>query len=150
MSVLGLVLATSLVSFVQAAGEEDVFELQPEIHHVFREAEKMPLAAFSQLFALITLAPWLILLGGWFQLGYTPGKVVSELTSGPTLRTVYICSFLGSLVGLEYLFYLYWTQLDLIQTLSYLGGLSIITFFTGQRALSSIQSRRRMNHDEKK
>lgn len=64
MSVLGLALATALVSVVQAAGEEDVFELQPEIHHVFREAEKMPLAAFSQLFALITLAPWVILLGG--------------------------------------------------------------------------------------
>lgn len=75
--------------------------------------------------------------------------MVSELTSGPTGRTVSICSFLGSLVGLEYLFYLYWTRLDLIQTLTYLGGLSIITFFTGQRALSSIQSRRMMN-DEKK
>lgn len=64
MSVIGLVLAASIATLVQAAGDEDVFELQPEIHHVFREAEKMPPAAFSKLFALITLAPWLILVGG--------------------------------------------------------------------------------------
>lgn len=64
MSVVGLVLAASVASLVQAAGDEDVFELQPEIHHVFREAEKMPPAAFSKLFALLTLSPWLILLGG--------------------------------------------------------------------------------------
>lgn len=64
LSVIGLVLATSVASLVQAAGEEDIFELQPEIHHTFREAEKMPPATFSKLFALITLSPWLILLGG--------------------------------------------------------------------------------------
>ncbi|KAG2237567.1 Dolichyl-diphosphooligosaccharide--protein glycosyltransferase subunit Swp1 [Thamnidium elegans] len=145
MSVIGLVLAASIATLVQAAGDEDVFELQPEIHHVFREAEKMPPAAFSKLFALITLAPWLILVGGWLQIGYTPAKVISELTSGSTARTAYIASFLASLVGLEYLFYLYWTQLDLFQTLTYLGGLSIVTFFTGQRALSSIQTKRLVN-----
>lgn len=64
MSVVSLVLAASIATLVQAAGEEDVFELQPEIHHVFKEAEKMPPAAFSKLFALLTLSPWLILLGG--------------------------------------------------------------------------------------
>ncbi|MBM6387034.1 MAG: hypothetical protein JSY10_24065 [Paenibacillus sp.] len=78
-------------------------------------------------------------------MGYTPAKVISELTSGSTARTAYIASFLASLVGLEYLFYLYWTQLDLFQTLTYLGGLSIVTFFTGQRALSSIQTKRLVN-----
>jgi hypothetical protein len=63
-SVLGLIVATSLITLVNAAGDEDVFELQPEIHHVFREAEKMPPAAFSQLFTLITLAPWIVLVAG--------------------------------------------------------------------------------------
>lgn len=81
----------------------------------------------------------------WLQIGYTPAKVISELTSGSTARTAYIASFLASLVGLEYLFYLYWTQLDLFQTLTYLGGLSIVTFFTGQRALGSIQAKRLVN-----
>lgn len=64
MSSLAFMVATSLVAFADAAGDEDVFELQPEIHHVFREAEKMPPAAFSQLFTLITLTPWIVLVGG--------------------------------------------------------------------------------------
>ncbi|KAI9477778.1 MAG: Oligosaccharyltransferase subunit Ribophorin II-domain-containing protein [Benjaminiella poitrasii] len=141
-SIMALVLATSFATIVKAAGNEDIFELQPEIHHVFREAEKMPPAAFSQLFALITLAPWLILIAGWLQLGYTPGKVISELTAGSTVRTASIIAFLASLVSVEYLFYLYWTKLNLFQTLTYFAGLALITFFTGQRALSSIQARR--------
>lgn len=63
-SIVGLVLATAFTALVSAAGEEDVFELQPEIHHVFRPAEKMPPASFSKLFTLITLSPWLVLIGG--------------------------------------------------------------------------------------
>lgn len=64
MSIVGLVMAASMASLVNAAGEEDIFELQPEIHHVFRQEEKMPPAVFSKLFTLIVLAPWLILVGG--------------------------------------------------------------------------------------
>lgn len=47
-----------------AAGDEDVFELQPEIHHAFRPAESMPPAWFSQLFSLIALSPWIVLMVG--------------------------------------------------------------------------------------
>ncbi|KAF1798665.1 Oligosaccharyltransferase subunit Ribophorin II-domain-containing protein [Mucor lusitanicus] len=148
-SMIGLVLATAFTAFVSAAGEEDVFELQHEIHHVFRPAEKMPPASFSKLFTLVTLSPWLVLIGGWLQLGITPGKVISELVSGSTVRTVSIAAFVTSLLAVEYLFYLYWTQLNLFQTLTYLSGLTVITFFAGQRALSSIQSRRISNELKK-
>ena len=55
-----IVLALSALS-VYAAGNEDVFEWRPEIHHVFREAEAMPPTWFSQLFTLIALSPWLVL-----------------------------------------------------------------------------------------
>lgn len=61
LSIIGFFMAASVV---YAAGDEDVFGLQPEIHHVFREAEKMPPATFSKLFTLIVLAPWVILIGG--------------------------------------------------------------------------------------
>lgn len=64
MFVACTVLIASFASVVYAAGDEDVFGVQPEIHHIFREAEKMPPVAFSQLFTLITLAPWLILIVG--------------------------------------------------------------------------------------
>ncbi|KAI8646376.1 Dolichyl-diphosphooligosaccharide--protein glycosyltransferase subunit Swp1 [Parasitella parasitica] len=146
---ISLVLATAFTALVSAAGDEDIFELQPEIHHVFREAEKMPPASFSKLFTLVVLAPWLLLIAGWLQLGITPAKVISELVSGSTVRTVSIAAFLTSLVSVEYLFYLYWTQLNLFQTLTYLCGLTVITFFAGQRALSSIQTRRIANESKK-
>ena len=59
-----VVLVTMLASVAYAAGDEDVFGLQPEIHHVFREAEKMPPVTFSYLFTVIALSPWLLLVGG--------------------------------------------------------------------------------------
>ncbi|KAI7902574.1 uncharacterized protein BX663DRAFT_509701 [Cokeromyces recurvatus] len=102
----------------------------------------MPSAVFSTLFAFITLTPWLFLITGWLQIGYTPGKVMLDLFSGSTVRTVSIIAFLASLVSVEYLFYLYWTKLNLFQTLTFLSGLIILVFFTGQRALNSIQARR--------
>jgi hypothetical protein len=64
MSLTGLLMATVAIGLVSAAGDEDVFEIQPEIHHVFREAEKMPPAIFSTLFSFISLAPWLLLAVG--------------------------------------------------------------------------------------
>ncbi|KAI8375537.1 Dolichyl-diphosphooligosaccharide--protein glycosyltransferase subunit Swp1 [Blakeslea trispora] len=149
MSALLWTVAASLVALVQAAGEEDVFELQPEIHHIFREEAKMPPVTFSLLFTFITLSPWIFLLISWFRLGYTPATVLSEFTEGTKTRTVYTASFLASLVSLEYLFYLYWTKLNLLQTLTYLSGLAPIAFFTGQRALSSIQQRRNNNNNNK-
>ena len=62
MSALLLTITASLIAFVHAAGQEDVFELQPEIQHIFREEAKMPPVTFSLAFTLITLSPWIFLL----------------------------------------------------------------------------------------
>ncbi|ORZ03941.1 Dolichyl-diphosphooligosaccharide--protein glycosyltransferase subunit Swp1 [Syncephalastrum racemosum] len=125
-----------------AAGDEDVFEWRPEIQHIFRDPDAMPSTWFSQAFTLITLSPWLVLLVGWLGIGVTPAKVVSELMAGPSLRMVSIIAFLASLGAIEYVFYLYWTRLNLFQTLPYLAGLVAITFITGQRALTQVQAKR--------
>ncbi|KAI9497913.1 Dolichyl-diphosphooligosaccharide--protein glycosyltransferase subunit Swp1 [Zychaea mexicana] len=126
-----------------AAGDEDVFEWRPEIHHVFREAEAMPPTWFSQLFTLIALSPWLVLVIGWLGLGVTPVKVLGELASGPSMRPISIIGFLGSLVAVEYLFYLYWMRLNIFETLSYLALLLPVVFVFGQQALGQVQARRR-------
>ncbi|KAL4210029.1 Dolichyl-diphosphooligosaccharide--protein glycosyltransferase subunit Swp1 [Rhizopus microsporus] len=140
-SILAGFITTTLFNIAKAAGTEDIFELQPEIHHVFRPNEKMPPVLFSQLFSLIVLSPWLILIFGWLSLGYTPAKVMSDFASF-NRSSIYILGFIGSLVAIEYLFYLYWTKLNLMEMLPYFGGLCVITFITGQRALSSIQQKR--------
>ncbi|KAG0169544.1 hypothetical protein DFQ28_003587 [Apophysomyces sp. BC1034] len=142
-SIYTWIATVSLAVAVYAAGDEDVFEWQPEIHHAFRPDERMPAEWFSQLFALATLAPWLILVIGWFSLGLTPVKAVSELTAGSANRSISVIAFLGSLIAVEYLFYQYWTTLNLFQTLGYLAPLSILVFATGQRALTQVQIRRK-------
>ncbi|CAG8848591.1 22580_t:CDS:1, partial [Racocetra persica] len=44
-----------------------------------------------------------------------------------------------SILAIEVLFYNYWTHLNIFQTLSWLTGLSIVAFITGQKALSDVQ-----------
>jgi oligosaccharyltransferase complex subunit delta (ribophorin II) len=50
--------------------------------------------------------------------------------------------FFGSLAGIEYVFYLYWTHVTLFPVLQYLGALSVVAFFSGRSALSAVQVRR--------
>ena len=59
------------------------------------------------------------------------------------MRAVSIIAFLASLGSIEYLFYLYWTRLNVFETLGYLVILLAITFVTGQSALSQIQIHRK-------
>ncbi|SAL96095.1 hypothetical protein [Absidia glauca] len=133
------VVLSLVASKVAAAGQDDVFEWQPEIHHQFRPAESMPSAWFSQLFTLIVLSPWLLLALGWTVIGVTPNKVASSLSSQ---RGVWILAFVTSLAATDYLFFLYWTRWNIFQTLTSVGGWSLVIFATGQRALSFVQRHR--------
>ncbi|KAI8097276.1 Oligosaccharyltransferase subunit Ribophorin II-domain-containing protein [Halteromyces radiatus] len=130
------VVLSVIVTMVLAAGQEDVFEWQPEIHHQFRPDESMPATWFSQLFSLLVLSPWLILVLGWMVIGITPSKVMSGLSSQ---RGIWILAFVSSLAVTDYLFYLYWTQWNIFKTLTYVAGWSLVLFTTGQLALSSVQ-----------
>ncbi|KAI9314986.1 Dolichyl-diphosphooligosaccharide--protein glycosyltransferase subunit Swp1 [Dichotomocladium elegans] len=142
---LGIITLALMAAIAYAAGDDNVFELQPEIHHIFREPESMPPVWFSQLFTLIALSPWIVLIIGWFGLGLTPLSVIGQLTSGSALRPVSIILFLGSLAACEYLFYLYWTRLNIFETLPYLALLLIVTFVTGKNALTQVQEHRKSN-----
>ncbi|KAL0073957.1 Dolichyl-diphosphooligosaccharide--protein glycosyltransferase subunit Swp1 [Phycomyces blakesleeanus] len=131
---------TALAAHVNAAGNEDVFEMLPEINHVFRQPEVMPSAWFSVLFGLLALSPWALLISGWTSLGINPSKIVSDLTtSSSSMGPVSIVAFLLSLASIEYILFLYWVKFNIFQTLGYLFLLSIVAAATGQRALSQIQ-----------
>ncbi|CAO3651452.1 unnamed protein product [Cunninghamella echinulata] len=120
----------------------DIFEVQPEIHHQFRPSERMPSPSFSKLFSLLTLSPWLLLVVGWLSIGATPKSIVSGLTSQ---RGIWILSFVGLLLITEYIFYLYWTRWNIFETMTYVGVWSLVLFVTGQRALTSVQLYRLAN-----
>jgi len=115
---------------------------RPEITHVFRQPEETPALALSNGFVLVVLSPWLVLLGTWLSLGVTPAIL------GPFF-SVSILTFFATLVGIEFLFYKYWTSLNIFETLTYLAGLAVVAFVTGQRALSEVRARRNLKHIKK-
>ncbi|KAI8976223.1 hypothetical protein BDB01DRAFT_853273 [Pilobolus umbonatus] len=78
MSSLYSLVLLFLLTIVYAAGDEDIFEVQPEIYHVFREEVRQPSVWISQLFTVISLSPWLVLLLGWLHIGITPKQGTSS------------------------------------------------------------------------
>ncbi|CAG8559478.1 7308_t:CDS:2 [Acaulospora morrowiae] len=114
-----------------------VYGPKPEISHIFRPDEKLPPIWLSSAFVLIVLTPWIFLIGAWMHLRVN----VSLITKMPSFPLSSLL-FLSSIIAIEFLFYKYWTCLNIFQTLSFLTGLGILTFFTGKRALSSVQESR--------
>ena len=50
--------------------------------------------------------------------------------------------FVGSLAGIEFVFYSYWTHVTLFPVLQYVGVLSVIALVSGRSVLSVVQERR--------
>ncbi|CAG8784286.1 16052_t:CDS:2, partial [Dentiscutata erythropus] len=125
---------------IQSSGPSPVvYGPKPEIHHIFRPDEKLPPIWLSYSFMAIILIPWLFLIGAWAYIGVN----VSLLANAPESALMSLI-FLGTLLGIEILFYNYWTHLNIFQTLTWLAGLSIVAFITGQKALSGVQKWRSM------
>ncbi|XP_032897560.1 dolichyl-diphosphooligosaccharide--protein glycosyltransferase subunit 2 isoform X1 [Amblyraja radiata] len=106
---------------------QDLFVPKPEIQHLFREPEKKPPIAVSNTFTALVLAPLLLLIILWIKLGVN----ISNFTFSPST----IVFHLGH-AGMLGLMYVYWTQLNMFQTLQYLAVLGSITFFAGNRMLA--------------
>uniref|UniRef100_UPI00398EE5D8 dolichyl-diphosphooligosaccharide--protein glycosyltransferase subunit 2 isoform X2 n=1 Tax=Pristiophorus japonicus TaxID=55135 RepID=UPI00398EE5D8 len=105
----------------------NLFAPKPEIQHLFREPEKKPPIAVSNTFTALVLAPLLLLVILWIKLGVN----ISNFTFSPST----IVFHLGH-AGMLGLMYVYWTQLNMFQTLQYLAILGSITFFAGNRMLA--------------
>ncbi|XP_062897323.1 dolichyl-diphosphooligosaccharide--protein glycosyltransferase subunit 2 isoform X1 [Mobula hypostoma] len=105
----------------------NLFAPKPEIQHLFREPEKKPPIAVSNTFTALVLAPLLLLIILWIKLGVN----ISNFTFSPST----IIFHLGH-AGMLGLMYVYWTQLNMFQTLQYLAVLGSITFFAGNRMLA--------------
>jgi oligosaccharyltransferase complex subunit delta (ribophorin II) len=111
---------------------ESTFHVLPEIKHTFRPEHKVPLTFISAAFALIVLAPWVVLVGLWSQVAPTPSRLFSPS----------VFPFIATLGAFEVLLFWYWVDMKLGQVLLYGGILSIPTFFAGKAALASIGSHR--------
>uniref|UniRef100_A0A6Q2WU70 Dolichyl-diphosphooligosaccharide--protein glycosyltransferase subunit 2 n=1 Tax=Esox lucius TaxID=8010 RepID=A0A6Q2WU70_ESOLU len=100
---------------------------KPEIQHLFREPEKKPPTVVSNTFTALVLSPLLLLLILWVKLGANISNF--SLTPSSVLFHVGHACMLG-------LMYVYWSHLNMFQTLQYLAIIGSLTFLAGNRMLA--------------
>ncbi|XP_067410479.1 dolichyl-diphosphooligosaccharide--protein glycosyltransferase subunit 2 isoform X2 [Emydura macquarii macquarii] len=106
---------------------KNLFIPKPEIQHLFREPEKRPPTVVSNTFTALILSPLLLLFILWIKIGAN----ISNFSFAPST----IIFHLGHAAMLG-LMYVYWTQLNMFQTLKYLAILGSVTFLAGNRMLA--------------
>ncbi|KAK2752577.1 hypothetical protein FQN55_006690 [Onygenales sp. PD_40] len=109
-----------------------------EIHHIFKDDPKSPPIVISLLFVGAVLAALPLLGGLWLAMGVNVGHLPIALKSSPVSHLL----FVGSIVGLEGIFFLYYTTWNLFQTLPAAAAVGAVAFVSGSRALSEVQERR--------
>ncbi|OJD10614.1 hypothetical protein AJ78_08425 [Emergomyces pasteurianus Ep9510] len=109
-----------------------------EIHHIFKADPKSPPIIITLVFVVAVLAALPTLAGLWFFLGVNLNHLPVALKSSPVSHFL----FLGSIIGLEGIFFLYYTTWNLFQTLPAALVVGAVAFVTGSRALSEVQERR--------
>ena len=113
---------------------KELHRAKPEIKHVFREPEKRPPTIVSSAFTLLCLSPFAIMLFIWMRLGVNASAFPYSLPS------IGFHVGLGSIFGLYYFF---WLQLNMFDTIKYLIMIGIVTFLCGNTMLVKIAQRRK-------
>uniref|UniRef100_A0A663N1T3 Dolichyl-diphosphooligosaccharide--protein glycosyltransferase subunit 2 n=1 Tax=Athene cunicularia TaxID=194338 RepID=A0A663N1T3_ATHCN len=106
---------------------KNLFVPKPEIQHLFREPEKRPPTVVSNTFTALILSPLLLLLILWIKIGAN----ISNFSFAPSTIVFHLGH--AAMLGLMYV---YWTQLNMFQTLKYLAILGGVTFLAGNRMLA--------------
>ncbi|XP_075702453.1 dolichyl-diphosphooligosaccharide--protein glycosyltransferase subunit 2 isoform X2 [Rhinoderma darwinii] len=106
---------------------KSLFTPKQDIQHLFRDPEKRPPTVVSNTFTALVLAPLLLLLILWAKIGVN----ISNFSFSPSTLVFH----LGHVAMLG-LMYVYWTHLNMFQTLKYLAILGIVTFLAGNRMLA--------------
>ncbi|KAK5089322.1 hypothetical protein LTR70_007119 [Exophiala xenobiotica] len=110
----------------------------PEIHHIFRADPKSPNVLISTVFTLGAIAALPILLGAWLFLGGNINHFSKAMSDAPLAHAL----FVGSIIGLEGILFMYYSTWNLFQTLPALLAVGMVTFVSGSRALTEVQDRR--------
>ena len=113
----------------ERVGQPGAFEPKPEILHVFREPEARPATVVSNAFALLCLAPVLIMLAMWAKIG------VNCNNFSLSLATV---GFHLGLAAIFVLYFYFWLELNMFVTVKYLSGIGLVTFLCGNSLLAGI------------
>ncbi|KAL1959671.1 hypothetical protein VTO42DRAFT_1257 [Malbranchea cinnamomea] len=109
-----------------------------EIHHIFKPDPKSPPLIVSLFFTAAVLAVLPALIGVWLFLGANLKHLPTALKSSPAAHI----TFLASIVGLEAVFFMYYTSWNLFQTLPVAAVVGTVAVLSGSRALGEVQERR--------
>ncbi|KAI5818176.1 Oligosaccharyltransferase subunit Ribophorin II-domain-containing protein [Pyronema omphalodes] len=124
---------------VKELGDNVIYGPKKEIHHVFRPDAMNPPKVITLAFLFAVLAGYLGLFGAWFPLlGANFAHLPKALQAAPLSHSV----FFVSLVSLEAIFFMYYTQWNLFQTLGGCAVAGLTCFLTGSRALREVRARR--------
>ncbi|KAF7139686.1 hypothetical protein CNMCM5793_007337 [Aspergillus hiratsukae] len=110
----------------------------PEIHHIFKSDPQSPPVIVTLVFIGMVLAAFPVLGGLWLFIGVNLNHLPTAFKSAPVPHAV----FLGSLVSIEYIFFLYYSQWTLFQILPAVAAAGVVAFISGSRALGEVQGRR--------
>ncbi|XP_030376060.1 dolichyl-diphosphooligosaccharide--protein glycosyltransferase subunit 2 [Scaptodrosophila lebanonensis] len=105
----------------------------PEIVHQFRVPEKRPPRLVSDIFTGLCITPLVLLFVFWGKLG------INVSNFSVALSTV---GFHVGFGGILALFFVFWLQLNMFQTLRLLVPIAVFTFLTGNRLLRRIHAQR--------
>merc|ERR1712002_464388 len=112
------------------------FQPKPTIEHLFRIPEKRPPKIVSNIFTVLVFSPLLVMIGMWVHAG-------ANLLSFELDFTTLI--FHVGLAGIFGLYYLFWIEFDMFQTLKILVLVGGITFLGGNSMLAKMAAHRYQN-----
>lgn len=109
-----------------------------EIHHILKPDPKNPpiIISIFFIFAVAMTVPTLYL--SWAYLGANLSHLPKAMKTAPIAYVL----FFGSILAMEFVLFLYYIKWNLFQLLPAASIIGLITFLSGPRALSEVQSRR--------
>ncbi|KXL50291.1 hypothetical protein M433DRAFT_61526 [Acidomyces richmondensis BFW] len=133
-----LIIQTDPVSPPIAPAEPERYVAKPEIHHIFKSDPRTPPKIISLFFVLAILGTLPMLFGIWLFLGANMDHVGKAFSSAPISHGL----FLGSIIAMEGVFFMYYTFWNLFQTLPIAALVGAVAYISGSRALTEVQERR--------
>jgi len=106
---------------------------QPVIEHMFRVPEKRPSKLVSTIFTALIFVPFLIMIGVWMKVGANISNFQLSISA---------ILFHVGLAGIFGLYYLFWIQFDMFQTLKLLMLVGGLTFLGGNSMLAKMAAER--------
>ncbi|KAL3989298.1 Oligosaccharyltransferase subunit Ribophorin II family protein [Acanthocheilonema viteae] len=114
--------------------ERIIYEKAPELKHMFREPEKRPPRIVSTIFIFLSAFPLVVVFILWLRIGINFGNLP---------KSPFVLFFHGGLIGIFGLYFVFWLQLTMFETLKYLSVIGTITFISGNRLLRMLAARRK-------